>query len=54
MSTCAGDSVFPKSGITYPAKTLTISGAPVTVHLVALSNFTGVAVRPVELADARF
>src|SRR5438067_790285 len=36
-----GNLTFPKSGITYPAKTLTISGAPVTVHLVALSNFTG-------------
>jgi len=36
-----GNLTFPKSGITYPAQTLTLSGAPVTVRLVALSNFTG-------------
>jgi LPXTG-motif cell wall-anchored protein len=36
-----GNLTFPKSGITSPAQTLTLSGAPVTVRLVALSNYTG-------------
>ncbi len=35
-----GNLTFPKSGITFPAVSLTIT-VPVTVHLIATSNFTG-------------